>query len=369
MIGWGGGVVIVSTLLLAFFNGANDNAKGVASVIGARLLSTRAAIAYAGATTLLGSVAAIGLAGELVSKFKGRDIVGDALLTDSAFAGCIGLAAGGTVLLATRMAMPISTTHAMVGSIMGIGLAHQSLNWSAVWSKFFQPLLIAPVLAMALALVLYLLLRSARQAAGVTHQTCLCVDGWEEPVHVTPEGSLVLQRTGVRITADDAERCRQRYDGQVLGLEVQRMVNGAHLVSAGALSFSRGLNDTPKIAALLIAVDLLARPGSLALTGVAIGAGGVLMVGRVARTMSWRITEMNEGQAFCANLVAATLVTTASLHGLPVSTTHVSCGSLFGIGVAGRAAHWGMIGRIVLAWVTTLPVAAAIGYGVWIWLG
>jgi PiT family inorganic phosphate transporter len=215
----------------------------------------------------------------------------------------------------------------------------------------------------------YLLFRSVRKAAGVTRQTCICLDGRDEPVQVNADGSLVVRRTGVQLAADDARRCLQRYDGRVLGVHIQGLVNGAHLVSAGALSFARGLNDTPKIAALLIAVDLLARPASLALTGLAIAAGGLLMVWRVARTMSWRITAMNEGQAFSANLVAASLVTSASLHGLPVSTTHVSCGSLFGIGLAGRSAHWPMIGRIILAWVTTLPVAAALGYVLWRCLG
>jgi len=78
--------------------------------------------------------------------------------------------------------------------------------------------------------------------------------------------------------------------------------------------------------------------------------------------MSHRITEMNDGQAFTANLVTASCVIFASRFGVPVSTTHVRCGSLFGIGLVNCRAHGRMIASILVAWVTTLPVAAVIAY-------
>ncbi len=74
--------------------------------------------------------------------------------------------------------------------------------------------------------------------------------------------------------------------------------------------------------------------------------------------MSERITGMNHGQGFLANAVTASLVLAASCFGLPVSTTHVSCGTLFGLGAANGQARWGMIGRIFLSWLITVPVAA-----------
>jgi PiT family inorganic phosphate transporter len=76
--------------------------------------------------------------------------------------------------------------------------------------------------------------------------------------------------------------------------------------------------------------------------------------------MSRGITAMNPGQAFTANLATALLVLVASRFGLPVSTTHVSCGALFGIGLVTRQARWRTIGRILVAWVTTLPLAATL---------
>ena len=84
--------------------------------------------------------------------------------------------------------------------------------------------------------------------------------------------------------------------------------------------------------------------------------------------MSHRVTEMNAGQGFAANFVTAGLVIGASWLGMPVSTTHVSCGSLFGIGAVTGRGHWGVIGQIVGAWVITLPVAGMLGALFAIWL-
>ena len=77
--------------------------------------------------------------------------------------------------------------------------------------------------------------------------------------------------------------------------------------------------------------------------------------------MSYRVTDMNDGQAFTGNLITTLCLIVVLRIGVPVSTTHVSCGSLFGIGADNRKAHYGVIGQILLAWVTTLPVAAALG--------
>jgi PiT family inorganic phosphate transporter len=88
--------------------------------------------------------------------------------------------------------------------------------------------------------------------------------------------------------------------------------------------------------------------------------GGVLSARRVAETMSCRITRMTPGQGFSANLVTSLLVGAASLFGLPLSTTHVSVGSLFGIGVVNRTAQIKTILTILVAWATTLPIGAAL---------
>jgi inorganic phosphate transporter, PiT family len=127
------------------------------------------------------------------------------------------------------------------------------------------------------------------------------------------------------------------------------------------VSFARGLNDTPKIAALLlVATALNIRWGLIAVT-VAMAIGGLLNARNVAETMANKITDMNPGQGFAANLATALLVNTASYHGLPVSTTHVSVGSLLGIGITTRQAKWKPVMGVLMSWVVTLPCAAVLG--------
>src|SRR5205823_10519324 len=98
----------------------------------------------------------------------------------------------------------------------------------------------------------------------------------------------------------------------------------------------------------------------LGAVSVAMAAGGLLNAKQVAGTMSHNITGMNPGQGFSANLATALLVTTASVHGLPVSTTHVSVGALLGIGITTRQAKWKSVSGVLLSWFVTLPCAAVI---------
>jgi PiT family inorganic phosphate transporter len=190
---------------------------------------------------------------------------------------------------------------------------------------------------------------------------CLCVDGGlVEPVRLRADGTAVLQATGVALTVGQLQACTECYHGRVIGIDAQWILDRCHVLSAGAVSFARGVNDTPKIVALLIAAQAagLSSSAGLAAVGGIMAVGGLLSARRVAATMSERITTMNHGQGFTANLVTALLVTTASRFGLPVSTTHVSCGSLFGLGVVTRQGRWATIRAIAGAWVITLPVAA-----------
>ena len=118
---------------------------------------------------------------------------------------------------------------------------------------------------------------------------------------------------------------------------------------------------------MLLLLPALPMAAGTAIVAVAIALGGWFSARRVAETMSHRITPMNHGQGFAANLITSVIVIGASRWGLPVSTTHVSCGSLFGVGAATGAGHWPMITTILGAWLLTLPAAAALGAGSW-WL-
>jgi PiT family inorganic phosphate transporter len=145
-----------------------------------------------------------------------------------------------------------------------------------------------------------------------------------------------------------------------MGFSAGRVLDILHFLSAGAVSFARGLNDTPKIAALLLVAAAFDIRWGLVAVAVAMAAGGLINAKRVAETMSHKITDMNPGQGFAANLSTAVLVTTASLHGLPVSTTHVSVGSLLGMGILTRQAKWKPVVSILASWILTLPCAALI---------
>lgn len=186
---------------------------------------------------------------------------------------------------------------------------------------------------------------------------------------MTSESRLVT--TGIQslgVVVDEEVNCQERYTGTMLGVSVQTVLDGVHYLSAGAVSFARGLNDTPKIVALSVAVGGLDLTWGVFLVAVLMALGGLLHAQRVAETVSKRITAMDPDQGFVANLVTSFLVIVASRWGLPVSTTHVSCGALFGIGAANGKAHWGVVRNIVLAWIVTLPVAALLAAGIYVLL-
>ena len=117
---------------------------------------------------------------------------------------------------------------------------------------------------------------------------------------------------------------------------------------------------------MLVAAGALALAPAMALTAVFVLLGGLLLSRRVARTMAENITSMDAEQGFVASLVTAILVILASYAGLPVSTTHVSVGALFGIAMANRIAKLRTVATILVAWVTTLPLAASIAAGLYV---
>ena len=132
-------------------------------------------------------------------------------------------------------------------------------------------------------------------------------------------------------------------------------------MSAGAVGFARGLNDTPKILGLLVGGATISPfAGATAITAV-MALGGILAARRVTETMALRITPMTPGKGLAGNLATSLLVISASRFGLPVSTTHVAAGGIVGIGASSGTLRAGMTGAIAGAWLATLPLAAALG--------
>jgi PiT family inorganic phosphate transporter len=234
-----------------------------------------------------------------------------------------------------------------------------------------MPLAFSPLLAVGVAAAVYGALRLARVKLGVTKEWCVCV-GETHGVAVVPQtGSAAAIRgsvtSEVTVSTGQPRECRERYAGSYFGVQIQTMMDAAHFLSAGIVSFARGLNDTPKIAAMLLVIQALdIRHGMTALAG-AMAIGGLLSARRVAETMSHRITAMSPGEGLGANLSTGLLVVLATKYGLPVSTTHVTVGSLFGIGLLTGQANVRVVLGIVLSWILTLPCSALIS-GVVYWL-
>lgn len=360
-------LLLGATCLLAYSNGANDNFKGVASLFGSETTSYRTALIWGTFTTFLGSIASVVLAQGLLAAFSGKGLVPPSIAGGEVFLLAVAAGAGGTVILATILGFPISTTHSLVGGIIGAGLlgAGGELNLSVLATTFVVPLLVSPLVAVMLAGGGYWALHRGRLRLGIAKDTCVCV-GEPMPAFEMAGGSLALARrasAAPRLAVDTEHRCAELYAGRFAGVRLQWLMDMGHFLSAGIVSFARGLNDTPKIAALLLAVHVLDIRGGLIVIGVAIAAGGLLSARRVAMTMGRKITSMNHGQGFAANIATGVLVIWASRLGLPVSTTHVSVGALFGIGVTTGQADLSVMRNVALSWVLTLPCAAAIAAG------
>jgi PiT family inorganic phosphate transporter len=219
------------------------------------------------------------------------------------------------------------------------------------------PLLLSPMLAITLALLLLPgMALLSRRVAPVSACACL------PPAVALVSDTVSLRDGGLHLATLDDAACVATPAAQRVTLPLSRVLDALHVLSAAAVSFARGLNDTPKIAALLVGAGLLGAGSASLLVALAMAMGGLLASRRVALTLAFRVTRMDAAQGLGGNLVTALLVILASRLGLPVSTTHVSTGALFGIALRSHDGNAGVIRSILLAWLVTLPLAAVLAY-------
>jgi inorganic phosphate transporter, PiT family len=354
-------ILFISVCFLAYANGANDNYKGVASLFGSGTATFRQALTWATLTTLAGSLTSLYLAQTLLVKFSGKGLAPDELIHSLPFMIAVAGGAGMTVILATRFGFPISTTHALLGAMAGSTLLATSgnISLSPLLSNFLLPLLLSPFVALISTGLLYRGLSMWRNHRQHTNNLCLCV---EKPVSLglasNVNMTLAIDSAIVpSLSFDRQEACAERQASQIWGFNLEHLRDGLHFCSAGAVCFARGLNDTPKIAALLLLAPGFDLHWIIILVATAMLLGGVFNARRVAETLSHKITSISHEQGLSANLVTALLVIFASKLGMPVSTTHVAVGSLFGIGLISGKANSGVISSIALSWLLTLPCA------------
>jgi PiT family inorganic phosphate transporter len=318
-------IVIGTALAFDFTNGFHDTANAVATSISTRAMAPRVAVTLAAALNFVGAFLSIEVAATIA-----KGIVNPEFITlPIVFAGLIGAIAWN--LATWYFGLPSSSSHALIGGMVGAAFAaagSKAVLGSGLIEKVIVPALVAPVLAFA--------------AAGLAILVAYRIVGRQRPGTVT---------RGFRL-------------GQI--------------VSGGLLSLSHGTNDAQKTMGImtlaLIAAGRLNESANPP-TWVIVSAASAIALGtyaggwRIIKTMGSRIIKMDPAQGFAAQSAAAAVILSASHAGFPLSTTHVTAGAIMGAGAAKRlsAVRWGVAGNIAVAWVLTLPAAAAVGaliYGV-----
>ena len=176
-------IVVGAVLFLAFANGANDNIKGVATLYGSGELSYRKALMLATFWTAIGALCSVVLASGLIKAFSGKGLLPPELLTTE-YLAAVSIGAAATVIMATRFGAPISTTHSLVGGLVGAGLvaAGSDLQLGALGRAFLLPLLAGPFMAVGLTYLGTRAKMRLRDQFGVRATSCVCIDREWVPV-------------------------------------------------------------------------------------------------------------------------------------------------------------------------------------------
>jgi PiT family inorganic phosphate transporter len=315
--------LIFVALAFDFINGFHDAANSIATVVSTRVLTPRFAVYWAAAFNFL----AVFVFGTAVAKTVGKGIIS---LTVIDYPIILSTLTGAIVwnLITWRFGLPSSSSHALVGGLVGAGLAKAglgALEWSGI-SKTLVFIIVSPVLGLVLGFFYMILL------------------AW-------------LFR-----------RSTPRY--------VDRLFRRGQLVSAALYSLGHGGNDAQKTAGIIFGILVAANmAGSqdhipfwvLLLCHIAMGLGTAFGGWRIVKTMGMKITKLKPVGGFAAETAGATTLGLNAIFGIPASTTHVITGAIVGVGSTTKlsAVRWGVAGRIVWAWVLTIPAAASTAIAAW----
>jgi PiT family inorganic phosphate transporter len=310
--------LIAFALAFDFINGLHDAANSIATVVSTRVLSPQMAVAWAAFFNFVAFL----FIGLHVAETVGKGIIDPAIVDPAVIFGAL----AGAILwnvLTWFLGIPSSSSHALVGGLVGAGTAKGGL--SAIVSsgviKTSVFIFAAPVLGMVLAILM------------------VVITSW-------------LAKPVPAQTADKTFRRLQ-------------------LLSSAAYSIGHGANDAQKtmgiITVLLFSTGYLHGEFHVPIwvviaAQVAMGLGTLMGGWRIVHTMGSKITRLTPHQGFCAETGGALMLFGATAFGIPVSTTHTITGCIMGVGAARRASavRWGVAGNIVIAWIVTIPAAAAI---------
>ncbi|MCX6508141.1 MAG: inorganic phosphate transporter [Actinobacteria bacterium] len=312
-------LVVGAALAFDFTNGFHDTANSVAPTIATGALKPRTAVAYSAVLHVVGAFLSLKVAATIASSIVNQDLV----TLPVVFGGLAGAITWNIVTW--YFGLPSSSSHALVGGVVGAMLASAGSSgvlWHGIIAKVFVPGIIAPLVAVLVAGI----------ATVVSRQATSRID----------EGSRGF---GMRV-------------GQI----------GA----SGLMSIAHGTNDAQKtmgvITLALVANGTITGDASVptwvvVACAIAMAAGTFIGGWRIIRTMGHGLTALDSTSGFAAQMSSAVVILTSSHLGLPLSTTYVSTGSVIGTGVAtrGRKVHWQTAGRVVFAWLITLPAAGCVG--------
>lgn len=317
------GLIIVA-LAFDFLNGLHDAANSIATVVATRLLGPVQAVAFAAFFNFAAYFLTLAFPSlHKVADTIGKGLIDKDLITPGVVFGAL-IGASFWNVVTWLKGIPSSSSHALVGGLIGAGVAHAGLTgvqWAGL-NKTLIAIVLSPLLGMLLALLIML------------------ITSW-------------LMR---RATARGAEKS----------------FGYLHLVSAAAYSTGHGLNDAQKtmglITVLLYSTGYLNGdfqvPHWVAISCyIAISLGTLTGGWKIIETMGSRITKIDQHQGFAASTGGSIMLFAASALGIPVSTTHTITGCIIGAGVARRtsAVRWGVAQNVVMAWVITIPASAAVG--------
>lgn len=395
-----GSTLLLLTVLFGFFMawgvGANDVANAMGTSVGAKAITLKQAIVIAMVFEFAGAYLA---GGEVTSTIR-KGIIDPEALSGTPELLVYGmmsalLAAGIWLLIASTFGWPVSTTHSIVGAIVGfasVGIGVDAVNWSKIGS-IASSWLVSPLIAGTFSFILY---NSVRKFVFDTSDPFTAAKR-AVPVYIFMVGFIISMVTMVKglkhVGLDISFRDSLIYSTLVAGLigavgmvalsrikrvvdsnshdivNIERMFGVLMLFTACSMAFAHGSNDVANAIGPLAAVNSIIASGGevaqkammpswiLLLGGGGIVAGLALYGYRVMRTIGTHITELTPSSGFAAELAAASTVVIASGYSLPVSTTHTLVGGVLGVGLArGIAAlNLRVVGTIIVSWLVTLP--------------
>ncbi len=400
-----GSTLLLLTILFGFFMawgvGANDVANAMGTSVGAKAITLKQAIIIAMVFEFAGAYLA---GGEVTSTIRKGIIDPETLSADPELLvyGMMSalLAAAIWLLVASTFGWPVSTTHSIVGAIVGfasVGISVDSVNWGKV-GNIVSSWVVSPVLAGTFSFFIYMSVRkfvfdtedpfkSAKRAVpvyifmvGFVISMVTMVKGLKHiGLDLSFEESILysLAMAGVicvigAIAVSRVKRVSESVHHDVINIE--RLFGVLMIFTACSMAFAHGSNDVANAIGPLAAVNSIISSGGevaqkammpnwiLLLGGGGIVAGLALYGYRVMRTIGTHITELTPSSGFAAELAAATTVVLASGYSLPVSTTHTLVGGVLGVGLArGIAAlNLRVVGTIFVSWLVTLPAGAGL---------